>query len=112
MAKIMKLVVCDSNNQSWKLVKHRRAYAYRETHYNGETHYQGFWLDSMCKFELPSVFFGDADKQDFSEETDKHLLSLYKELIFGKPVKAVPKHLKWELHKRKLIEVSNGVYHS
>lgn len=112
MAKIFKIIVCDSNNKAFNLVKHRRAYAYKESFYNGETHYQGFWLDSMAKFELPSVFFINAMNQDFSDEKDNHLKALHKELIFGQPIKPVPISLVKEMMKRNLIENVKGIIHS
>ena len=55
----------------WGLKKDRKAEVTKEYFRNGESHYKGVWLDSKETFDLPSVFFIDAELEELLNATKK-----------------------------------------
>jgi hypothetical protein len=67
-----KLVVWPTiDNSFWGLKKDRKAEVTKEYFRNGETHYKGVWLDTKEIFDLPSVFFTDAELEELLNSMKK-----------------------------------------
>ncbi len=56
-------------NDYWKTVKDAKVIVTDEYFYNGEGHYKGYWKDDPTKkFDLPDVFFMDAELEKWLEQ--------------------------------------------